>query len=81
MEGSQSRGLFVPNKERTESMGKHTTSHRGGDGNYRRTTTTSYKDGSSKSVTRRGPFSLVSNGRVESVTRRDSKGNSRTDRY
>ena len=56
---------------------KHTTTHHVKGGPTYRTTTTSFKDGGSKSVTRTGG-NVFSGGKVTQVTTRDSKGNSRT---
>jgi|HubBroStandDraft_6_1064221.scaffolds.fasta_scaffold09987_2 hypothetical protein len=57
----------------------HTTKHRSGDGRWHENRTTTYSDGSSKTVrsdiTNRNVFG---GDRVESVTRRDSHGNSHT---
>jgi len=76
------QGEFLLNLNYKETiMAKKTTStHRTNSGPVFRTTTTRYDDGSKKSVTRT-EGTLISPGRLTSITRTDRKGNSRTTKY
>lgn len=61
---------------------QHTTKHQHSDGTWTETTTTDYKDGSSKSVTKDiTDRTLLNDGKVITVTRTDSDGNSRTEGF
>ncbi|MCB1332021.1 MAG: hypothetical protein KDK28_22210 [Maritimibacter sp.] len=59
---------------------KTTTTHRTNNGPTYRTTTTQYKGGASKSVTRKGG-NLLPGGRVTRVSRSDGRGHTRTKTY
>ncbi len=60
----------------------HTTKHRDGNGRWHETRTTHYDNGASKSVTKNTTDrTLLYDGKLESITRRDKDGNSYTKKF
>lgn len=61
---------------------EHSTKHKDGDGSWHETKTTTYDSGATKSVTKDiTDRTVLYDGKVESVTRTDKDGNSRTEKY